>query len=159
MQRPERSRARRTRCPCARSRGQALTEFALILPVFLLMTLGVVDFSRLFTSYITLINGVREGVLYAAEGDRTIAADYIAHVQARVKTETDAGDLTWANVTPITIQCTTAATLQPPPAWTACADGATPKFVRLSATYQLDLATPFFGTMTMTNTTTTVVVR
>jgi Flp pilus assembly protein TadG len=50
------------------SRGQTLVEFALILPVFLLLTLGVVDAARIFTAYIAITNGAREGALYAANG-------------------------------------------------------------------------------------------
>lgn len=51
-----------------RSRGQTLVEFALILPVFLLMTLGVVDGARIFSAYISITNAAREGALYAASG-------------------------------------------------------------------------------------------
>jgi Flp pilus assembly protein TadG len=51
-----------------RSRGQTLVEFALILPVFLVLTLGVVDGARVFTAYIAITNGAREGALYAASG-------------------------------------------------------------------------------------------
>jgi Flp pilus assembly protein TadG len=51
-----------------RSRGQAIVEFALIFPVFLLVTLGVVDMARMFTSYVALTNGVREAAIFAAEG-------------------------------------------------------------------------------------------
>ena len=43
-------------------------EFALILPVFLLLTLGVVDMARVFTSYIALTNGVSSGAIYAGQG-------------------------------------------------------------------------------------------
>jgi Flp pilus assembly protein TadG len=43
-------------------------EFALILPVFLVLTLGVVDGARVFTAYIAITNGAREGALYAANG-------------------------------------------------------------------------------------------
>ena len=45
-----------------------MVEFALILPVFLLMTVGVVDMARIFTSYIALTNGVASAALYAAQG-------------------------------------------------------------------------------------------
>ena len=51
-----------------RSRGQTLVEFALILPVFLVLTLGVVDGARVFNAYISITNGAREGALYAAQG-------------------------------------------------------------------------------------------
>jgi Flp pilus assembly protein TadG len=54
-----------------RSRGQTFVEFALILPVFLLMTLGVVDAARVFSSYIAITNGAREGALYASAGNYT----------------------------------------------------------------------------------------
>ena len=40
-----------------RSRGQTLVEFALILPVFLVLTLGVVDGARVFTAYIAIKQG------------------------------------------------------------------------------------------------------
>lgn len=49
-----------------RRRGQAVVEFALILPVFLLITLGVVDLARIFSAYISLTNGVREAGIYAS---------------------------------------------------------------------------------------------
>ena len=51
-----------------RSRGQTLVEFALIMPVFLMMTLGVVDGARIFSAYISITNAAREGALYAASG-------------------------------------------------------------------------------------------
>jgi hypothetical protein len=51
-----------------RSRGQAVVEFALILPVFLLFTLGVVDMARVFTAYIALTNGVSNAAIYAGQG-------------------------------------------------------------------------------------------
>jgi Flp pilus assembly protein TadG len=40
--------------------AQALVEFALVLPLFLLLVLGVIDFSRLLFTYISLTNGARE---------------------------------------------------------------------------------------------------
>jgi hypothetical protein len=48
-----------------RMRGQALAEFTMILPVFLLLTLGVVDMTRIFAGYISLTNGVREAAIFA----------------------------------------------------------------------------------------------
>lgn len=58
---------RRRRNP-DRSRGQTLVEFALILPIFLLLTLGVVDGARIFSAYIAITNAAREGALYAGSG-------------------------------------------------------------------------------------------
>ena len=39
-----------------------------MLPVFLTLTLGVVDGARIFTAYIAITNASREGALYAASG-------------------------------------------------------------------------------------------
>ena len=49
-----------------RSRGQGIVEFALILPVLILMLLITLDFGRLFMSYITLTNTTRVAANYGA---------------------------------------------------------------------------------------------
>jgi Flp pilus assembly protein TadG len=49
-----------------RSRGQSLLEFALIVPIFLLFLFGLIDFSRLLFTYISLANGTRELARVAA---------------------------------------------------------------------------------------------
>jgi Flp pilus assembly protein TadG len=50
-------------------RGQALVELALVLPVILLLTIGVLDGARLFTTHISLLGGTREAVMFASAGD------------------------------------------------------------------------------------------
>jgi Flp pilus assembly protein TadG len=84
--------------PSRRSgRGQSLVEFALILPLLLLLTLGVVDAARVFTSWISLTNGVREAALYASEeSDPPRYADTTT-INNRVAEE--ASDLDPANIT------------------------------------------------------------
>jgi Flp pilus assembly protein TadG len=47
-------------------RGQAVVEFALIIPVFLLLLLAAVDFGRLFFTYIQANNAAREGAAFGA---------------------------------------------------------------------------------------------
>src|SRR2546423_398176 len=49
-----------------RSPGQSLPEFALILPVLLLLTLIAVDFGRVYLGYINLQNMARIAANYAA---------------------------------------------------------------------------------------------
>ncbi len=46
--------------------GQSVVEFALIVPVFILLLLMAVDFGRLFFSYVQVTNAAREGAAYAA---------------------------------------------------------------------------------------------
>jgi Flp pilus assembly protein TadG len=46
-------------------RGQSLVEFGLILPIFLLMVFGIVDFGRAVFAYSTLNNAAREAARVA----------------------------------------------------------------------------------------------
>ena len=48
-----------------RSRGQSLVEFALVLPIFLLILSGIMDFGFLLYSRMTVINAAREGARVA----------------------------------------------------------------------------------------------
>ena len=53
------------------SRGQSAVEFALILPVFILILLVGIDFGRLFFTYVQLSNTAREGAAFAAANPTT----------------------------------------------------------------------------------------
>jgi Flp pilus assembly protein TadG len=63
-------------------RGAAAVEFALILPILLLLVLGLVEFGRAFNVQISLTNAAREGARYMAihnhEGDAKAAAIFAA---------------------------------------------------------------------------------
>lgn len=48
-----------------RSRGQGLAEFALVLPVFILLVLGVVDVGRVIWATTSLNSAAREGARFA----------------------------------------------------------------------------------------------
>ncbi len=56
-----------------RQRAQSLLEFALLVPFFLLLIFGLVDFSRLLFTYISLANGTRELARVAALPSTTSA--------------------------------------------------------------------------------------
>lgn len=45
--------------------GQGLVEFALLLPVLMLVTMGIFDFGRVMIAYSTMSNSVREAARYA----------------------------------------------------------------------------------------------
>jgi PKD repeat protein len=104
----------RAACPPApRASGQALTEFALIVPVMLLLLLMAVDFGRLFFSYIQISNAAREGAAYAAQQptDDVTIADY---VDAETNSQRQAGEgalavtVTCADTAGSTIACSDA---------------------------------------------------
>lgn len=46
------------------SPAQALVEYALILPILLLLVIGAMDFGRMFYTKMVLINAAREGASY-----------------------------------------------------------------------------------------------
>ena len=48
----------------AKSRGQSLVEFALLLPLLFLVIFGAIDFGRMFFIKIALTNAAREGANY-----------------------------------------------------------------------------------------------
>jgi Flp pilus assembly protein TadG len=70
-------------------RGQSLVEFALVIPLFLVLVFGIIDFGLGLKSWITITNAAREGARYAAVtcGETTDDAAVIA------KTEDAAADL------------------------------------------------------------------
>lgn len=49
-------------------RGAAAVEFALVLPVFLLLVLGIITFGLIFKDYLGISHAAREGVRWAALG-------------------------------------------------------------------------------------------
>lgn len=59
-----------------RSGGQSMVEFALALPILLLMVVGACDVSRAFYVTIQLYNAARAGVQYGAQGKFNAADTY-----------------------------------------------------------------------------------
>ncbi len=63
-----RSKITRARVPWGQ-RAQSLVELALILPTFLILTLGIIDFGMGLRAYISVSAATREGARYAAIGN------------------------------------------------------------------------------------------
>ena len=51
-----------------RSRGQALVEFALVLPVLLILLMVLIEVARLFSAWLIVENSAREAARYAVTG-------------------------------------------------------------------------------------------
>ncbi len=49
-----------------RSRGQGVAEFALVIPLFLVMLFGIIDLGRVIWANDALANAAREGARYAS---------------------------------------------------------------------------------------------
>ena len=69
-------------------RGQSLVEFALVLPIFLVLVLGIIDFGLGLKSWITITNAAREGARYAAVTCGEVSDD----TEVIAKTEDAAAD-------------------------------------------------------------------
>jgi PKD repeat protein len=74
------------------SLGQSLVEFALILPVILLLTLMAIDFGRVYLGWVNLQNMARVASNYAANhptawalDDATLKAEYQSQIRADAK--------------------------------------------------------------------------
>jgi Flp pilus assembly protein TadG len=78
----------------ARDRGSAAVEFALLLPVLLLIIFGVIDFGRAINAQITLTQAAREGARLASLGYTTSA------VQTRAQNAA-------TGLSPVTVSVTT----------------------------------------------------
>ncbi len=108
-----------------REGGAVAVEFALLLPVLLLILFGIVDFGRAFNAQITLTQAAREGVrAYALTGN---ASDGNARaVEAIQGTALQGG-----GISTTTTGCTTGSP------------------TTLTATYQFNYATPVSGIMNL----------
>ncbi len=58
-----------------RARGQALVEFALVIPIFLALLMGVIEFGFLYNSLLTVQFAARQGVSAAAQAGGVDGAD------------------------------------------------------------------------------------
>jgi Flp pilus assembly protein TadG len=65
------SHARRRFRRSSRTRGQSLVEFAVVLPVFLLILSGILDFGFLLYSRMSVISATREGARVAVDAPKT----------------------------------------------------------------------------------------
>ena len=84
---------RKIRTILKKRRGQAMVEFALILPVFILILLGIMEFGLVFHQYLVVTAASREGARVAALGGtdaetRTIVNNSAASVNTGQLTTT-----------------------------------------------------------------------
>lgn len=124
-------------------RGQTLVEFALILPIFILVLVGIFDFGRAVYAYNTISNASREAVRIGIV-DQNIGLLQAEAVKAAVSLGAVPGDVDVAFLTPdLSGACTS-------PAGIGCV-------VEITVHYQYNAATPIVsnlvGTIDMTSTT------
>ncbi len=111
-------------------KGQALVEFALLVPIFLMLLFAVVDFGMGFHSWITVTNSAREGARLGAVQATT--AQIIVRVQ-------DTSDLIDED-TQMTVTVGCGPSSDPPPTGTCPSQPGESVVVRVD--YDYDLITP-----------------
>jgi Flp pilus assembly protein TadG len=72
-------------------RGAAAVEFAILLPLLLMLVLGTIEFGRAYNAQITLTNAARDGVRYMAivkdpSGAKTAAANAASSISTTIPT-------------------------------------------------------------------------
>jgi Flp pilus assembly protein TadG len=105
--------------------GQALVEFALVLPLLVLLLLGIVQFGQLFGAYLDVLAAARVGARAAALGASASAAEAVATQAADAMgrdlevavTGTSAADGGWAAGSPVTCRVTYQAPVAVPLFW------------------------------------------
>ena len=77
-------------------RGQALVEFALIFPIFIVLLLGTIEFAFVFNAVLSANYATRDASLVAAEAGSNAGADcvIIAQVLADMKAPVDSANVT-----------------------------------------------------------------
>jgi Flp pilus assembly protein TadG len=130
--------------------GQAMVEFALLVPVFFIMLIGLLDFGRAGFYYVAASglarSAARQGAAYASQGTGFTDAQIVGMMSIQANAET--------------IQLTQPAacgTLTPPASLTACYQPPNgqayifidrsnfttlPKFIKVSIVYRFDATTP-----------------
>ncbi|MDQ2960397.1 MAG: pilus assembly protein [Candidatus Dormibacteraeota bacterium] len=78
-------------------RGQSLTEFAMVLPVLLLLLLGTIDFGGFFGTRLSVQNAVRVGAAYAVVNPTSWTGS--SSIAAATEQASDFGTLVDGNIT------------------------------------------------------------
>lgn len=109
-----------------RKEGQSLIEFAIVLPFLLLFLMSIFEFGFMFSSYLTITNGAREGGRLASLGGS------FSSVETKVESVSPTLDISKMTVT-----------MDP------SADDLVPgESVTVTVTYNYQVVTPIIGAIT-----------
>jgi len=120
-----------------RSGGQTLVEFALVLPIVLLVFMGVFDFGRAVFAYNSLSNAARDGARVAIVDQRTVGGVPAGATEA-------ANQATGLGLDPSDINDVQVSYLLPDLSG-ACPSRALGCFAEVTVNYQFSAITPIIG--------------
>jgi Flp pilus assembly protein TadG len=110
--------------------GQSLVEFALVLPLLILLIMGIMEMGRLFEGYLELENAARDAARYAS-------------INSTQFTDTTAN--TWGNDNLPTRLASDLVMIESADVSIFLEKPAANDFVRITLTYDLPLMTPLIG--------------
>jgi Flp pilus assembly protein TadG len=116
------------------SRGQALTEFALVIPIVVLIFLGLFDLGRGVYAYTTISNAAREGARVLIVDQTQAGGLYAAQIEA-------AGSATALGITPASVTVA----FRSPDLSTACNARAIGCVAVVTVPYSYTAITPIIG--------------
>lgn len=128
----------------ASSEGVALVEFAIVVPILLLLLVGILDTGRAVNAYVTISNASREGARYAALNPTAAPAAIRSSAVLPHAQQLDAGGIAVS----VTYSGSVTSTACPVPTTTAPPAGSpapTTIPVRVDVTYPWSAATFFIG--------------
>jgi PKD repeat protein len=131
-----------------RSRGQSLVEFALILPIILLLTAIALDFGRVYLGYVNLQNMARIGANFAANNPTAWSETGAAAQAAQLKYQKQI--LADANANNCHLPLVAGVETAPPPTFTDSDGDGKPGFgdtVKVSLSCNFGVITPFIATV------------
>ena len=110
---------------CKSEKGAAAVEFALVVPLLLVLVFGIIEFSRIYNAQISVTNAAREGARYmVVHSGTTLISDTQNVVIAAAPSVTPAVTRTQISISP-----------------TTCTSGTD---VAVTVTYPMTLLTGFF---------------
>lgn len=96
-----------------KNKGQAIVEFALVIPVFLILAFGILEVGRLVFTQMIVAQAAREGArAVAVSGDRTQAAIAVNKFPGAFTTIVTPAPLVYGQ--PVTVQVNTTITILTP---------------------------------------------
>lgn len=129
----------------SRQHGSAIVEFALVLPILLLLLAGVYGIGRAYAQYETLTKATRDGArLLSMTNKATISSTGVAAAKARVALMAQNGGMPGFSESNVVVTCLAAGTF----ADSSCLDGTEPGGVRVETTgwsYELGSTVPVLG--------------
>lgn len=76
-----------------REKGQAMVEFALVLPIFLIIVCGIIDFGWLFFNQLSLNNNCREGARWIIVNSTQSDTEQESHIRTGLSDIFDADEV------------------------------------------------------------------